>query len=120
MPIAVIVIAVVALFIYIRRKLRSGAGCCGEHEPTAKRIRPKDTDLSDHPYRYKAIIEGMVCTRCVRRAENALNSYDGIYAVVTLDTKTALVYSKTILSRRQAAQILSQADLVLTDFMEVE
>ena len=120
MPIAVIVIAVVALFIYIRRKLRSGAGCCCEHEPTAKKIRPKDTDLSDHPYRYKVIIEGMVCTRCVRRAENAFNSYDGIYAVVTLDTKTALVYSKTILSRRQAAQILSQADLVLTDFMEVE
>ena len=120
MPIAVIVVAVVALFIYIRRKLRSGAGCCGEHEPTAKKIRPKDTDLSDHPYRYKAIIEGMVCTRRVRRAENAFNSYDGIYAVVTLDTKTAFVYSKTILSRRQAAQILSQADLVLTDFMEVE
>lgn len=120
MPIAVIVVAVAALFIYIRRKLRSGAGCCGEHEPTAKKIRPKDTDLSDHPYHYKVIIEGMVCTRCVRRAENAFNSNDGIYAVVNLDTKTALVYSKMILSRRQAAEILSQADLTLIDFMEAE
>ena len=120
MPIAVIVVAVVALFIYIRRKLRGGAACCGEHEPTAKKIRPKDTDLSGHRFRYEAKIDGMVCAGCVRRAENAFNSYDGIYAVVSLDTKSAKIFSKQTLSRRQAAKILSQADLTLIDFMEVE
>ena len=62
----------------------------------------------------------MVCANCVRNAENALNSAEGIYAAVDLGSKTALIYSKRILERREAAAIIGEASYTLTEFEEVK
>lgn len=101
-------------------KLRQGGNCCGEHEATAKKVCVSDTDLSHYPYRYEALIEGMVCANCVRNAENAFNSNDGIFASIELRTKTAAIYSKHRLERRDAAAMLEDTTYTLTGFREVE
>ena len=49
---------------------------------------------------------------------NAFNSEDGVYAAVDLSSKTADVYTKQIMERRRAAQILENTGYVMTGFRE--
>ena len=102
----------------ILHKLRHGGGCCGEHEAPAARIRAGDRDLSHYPYQYHAGIEGMVCSHCVRNVENAFHQSEGIYAVVDLGSKTARLYAKHPLTRRDAAVMLDGTSYTLTEFKE--
>ena len=37
------------------------------------------------------VIEGMHCHKCVERCEKALNSLEGVSAIVNLDNKTATI-----------------------------
>ena len=116
--IAAIVAGCILLCVLVIRKLRHGGSCCGEHDALPAKIRPADNDLSHYPYRYTAEISGMICTRCVRNAENAFHATGYIRAVVHLDDHTAKLYSKTPLTRRETAQILSPLGFTLTAFKE--
>ncbi|MCR4780356.1 MAG: heavy-metal-associated domain-containing protein [Ruminiclostridium sp.] len=120
MPILVgfIVIACAALIVLATvRRIRRGGGCCGEHEGAPKKIRPADRDKSHYPYRYTARVEGIVCANCVRRVENSFNSRGGIYAKVNTDDNTVMIYSKSPLERREAAQMID-GSYYLADFVE--
>ena len=119
MPIIIAAVCAV-LAVMIVRKLRHGGSCCGEHETAAAKIRAAERDLSHYPYRYRAVIEGMVCANCVRNAENAFNSAEGIYASADLGSKTADIRSKRRLERREAAAMLDGTSYTLTEFEEVK
>ena len=119
----IVIAAVTAVFtaliaFYVIRRIRRGGSCCGEHEAAAHKIKAADTDISHYPYRYTVGIEGMVCSHCVRNVENAFNSAEDIFAVVDLAAKTAAVYSKHRLVRREAADILEGTTYTVTDFKE--
>lgn len=121
MHIVMIIVAVcgVALIIFsIIHKIRHGGSCCGEHEAAAAKIHAADHDLSHYPYHYTAEIEGMVCTHCVRNVENAFHKFEGIYAVVNLGSKTAKLYAKHSLTRKEAAAMLNSTSYTLTEFKE--
>ena len=118
-PVIIAVVCVVLALIIVR-KIKHGGGCCGEHETAAVKVRAADRELSHYPYRYRAVIEGMVCANCVRNAENALNSSEGIYALVELGSKTADIRSKRRLERREAAALLDGTSYTLTEFEEVK
>ncbi len=60
------------VYSYIR-KLRYGGGCCGEHEGAVKKVKVADRDKTHYPYETVLTIDGMTCSNCVRRVENALN-----------------------------------------------
>ena len=105
MPLLTALVVFLLLAAVILKKIKHG-GCCGEHESAAAKVRSADSDISHYPYRYEAQIEGMVCSNCVRNAENAFNSAEGIYARIDLGRKTALIYSKRSLGRRDAAAVL--------------
>ena len=121
MNVPVIIAAVCAvLAVMIVGKIKHGGSCCGEHEAAAAKVRAADRDLSHYPYRYRAVIEGMVCANCVRNAENAFNSVEGICASVELGSKTADIRSKRRLERREAAAILDGTSYTLTEFEEVK
>lgn len=112
--------AAVFLAVLIFAKLKHGGGCCGEHESAAAKIRSADADISHYPYRYEVGIEGMVCANCVRNAENAFNSAEGIFAKADLAGKSAVIYSKRKLERREAAAMLSGTSYTLTYLREEE
>ena len=123
MHIAIITAAVCGVLLMaftVIRRIRHGGSCCGEHEAAAAKIRAADRDLSHYPYRYTAEIEGMVCSHCVRNVENAFCSADGIYAAADLGRKTAKLYAKHPLTRREAAAVLDGTGYTLTAFKEEE
>lgn len=124
MHIGIIIIVAVCCAVLIVRtiihKIRHGGGCCGAHEAAADRIRAADCDLSHYPCHYTAEIEGMVCANCVRNAENAFHAAEGIYAAVDLGSKTAKLYAKHPLTRREAAAMLDGTGFTLTEFKEEE
>lgn len=120
MPVIIAAAAIALLAVVIIRKLRHGGSCCGEHESIAAKVSAEDRDISHYPYRYRIGIEGMVCAGCVRNAENAFNRGEGIMARAELKSKTAVIYSKRRLERRQAAEFLSGTSYTLTDFREVK
>ena len=108
-----------ALIVFsVIRKIRHGGSCCGEHEAAAVKIRAADRDLSHYPYHYTAEIEGMVCAHCVRNVENAFHSAEGIHAAVDLGRKTARLFAKHPLTRREAAAMLDGTSYTLTAFKE--
>ncbi|MBR1724464.1 MAG: ATPase P, partial [Ruminococcus sp.] len=100
--------------------LSRGGGCCGEHESAPKRIKPRDRDLSNYRYLYTAKVEGMVCSNCLVRVENAFNGNEGVYARGRLEGKTIKLYSKKALTRRDAAEMLGGLSYTITEFMEEE
>lgn len=54
------------------KKLRAGGGCCGPHEAAEKKVRVADRDKSHYPYTAVLRVDGMTCSNCVRRVENAI------------------------------------------------
>ncbi len=66
------------------KKLRAGGGCCGPHEAAEKKVRVADRDKSHYPYTAVLRVDGMTCSNCVRRVENALNRLDGVWAEADL------------------------------------
>ena len=77
----IVVICVFAIYSY-GHKMRHGGGCCGSHEAAEKKVKVTLT------------IDGMTCSNCSRRVENALNSLDGIWAKVDLGERKADVRLK--------------------------
>lgn len=70
------------------RKLRHG-GCCGAREAPEKKVRVPDRDKRHYPYSCTMTIDGMTCSNCVRRVENALNRLDGVWCTVDLGQRQA-------------------------------
>ena len=76
------------------KKLRKGGDCCGEREAAEKKVRVEDRDKSHYPYAVTLAIEGMMCTNCARKVENAFNRQDGMWAKVDFAARKALVRMK--------------------------
>ena len=110
--------AVIVLMIgYMVRHLRSGGGCCGEHEVPAKHIRAADRNPSHYRYHYTAQIDGMVCGNCVRRVENMFHS-QGCLASVDLAKKTAMIHAKQQRNRQEIAKMLDEIGFTLIEWEE--
>lgn len=98
--------------------MKYGGGCCDSHSSAETKIKSKDRNKLHYPHHYVINIEGMVCGKCAVKVENAFNSEDGVYAAVDLSSKTADVYTKQIMERRRAVQIIENTGYVLTGFRE--
>lgn len=86
----VIVIAVLLVIVVIAvksfcKKLTRGGGCCGEHEPAEKKVKVVDRKQEHYPFILFLQIDGMTCSNCILRVENALNRLEGVWAQVYLD-----------------------------------
>jgi copper chaperone CopZ len=76
-------------------RIRHGSACCGERDAPQKKIQPADKNKSHYPYKYTLAVDGMHCSNCTRHVENALNSFEGLWATASLENKTVTVLSKT-------------------------
>ena len=96
----IILIIIVLICIYsiksYMKKLQNG--CCGGETESIKKVRVKDKNLSHYPYEIKIRVNGMTCSHCKIRAENALNILDGVFAKVDLDAGIATVHMKNMIS----------------------
>ena len=95
---AIFVASIILLIIMMKKKLLHGGSCCGGHEAPESKVKVADKNISHYDYHYEVSIEGMVCSNCATRVENALNGNDGIYAKADLGNKKAVPVSDRIQS----------------------
>ena len=101
------------LYLAIRR-LRRGSSCCGEREAAPRRVTVRDRNRSHYPFVVELRIGGMTCENCARRVENFLNSLDGTWAVVRIDTHTAHVRCKQAPNEDLLRTAVREAGYVVT------
>ena len=99
----------------IWRTARYGGSCCSSGGAPDKKIRVKDRNKANYPFSYKLRIEGMVCSGCVRKVENALNSEGELWAKADLGSKEVEVLSKRVMSRDDFLQLLKGTSYTLID-----
>lgn len=107
--IAIIIFAILSII----KRIKYGSACCGTRDAAPKKIRVKDKNKSHYPYTYTLNVDGMHCSNCARHVENALNSKDGIWAIVKLENNTVLVRSKNPLEWDELSPVISKAGYTL-------
>ena len=95
----VIIIAVLILIIGMAvystvHRVRHGSPCCGERDPKEEKVKVTDKNKNHYPYTYVLKVDGMHCSNCARRVENALNAGDGRWAIADVSKKEVTLYSK--------------------------
>ncbi len=94
-----IILAVLALIGWAAytayQRFHKGSACCGTREEGPKKVSVRDRNPAHYPYTAEARITGMTCENCARRVENALNTQEGIWAAVRIDTHKAVIRCKT-------------------------
>ena len=93
-----VIIAVLALAVVLGVRSmvkRVNRGCCGDRdEVKIEAVKVEDRNKSHYPYEAVLSVDGMTCSHCARRVENALNRLEGVYAKVMLDQGSADVLMK--------------------------
>ena len=112
----VLAIIVVCAILSTRKRIKYGSACCGTHDAAPKKIKVKDKNKSHYPYTYTLTVDGMHCSNCARRVENALNSKDGVWAKVNLEKKSVLVRAKSQLKWEDFSTLINKAGYTLIEF----
>ncbi len=102
----------------IRKRIKYGSSCCGTHDAAPAKVKVKDKKPDHYPHTYKLTVDGMHCSNCSRRVENALNSKEGLWATVKLEDKSVLVRAKSPVTEEELSRLISDAGYTLLDFSE--
>ena len=106
--IVIVLILILAAAIYgTVKRIRFGSSCCGTKTPPDKKVKVKDRNRNNYPYKYTLSVDGMHCSNCARRVENALNKTEGRWATVDLANKEVRLYSKLEETDRDLASVIS-------------
>ena len=107
--ILVLLAIIVGAIFSIKKRIKYGSSCCGSHDAAPKKIKIRDKIKKHYPYTFTLSVDGMHCSNCVLRVENALNSLEGIWAKVNLENKSVLVLSKYKIEENQLSKAVSDA-----------
>ncbi len=105
--ILILITIIICAILSIRKRIKYGSSCCGTHDAGPSKVRVRDKNKSHYRYTYTLSVDGMHCSNCARRVENALNSKDGVWATVRLEDKSVLVRSKNPLESREISSSIS-------------
>jgi len=115
--IVILILAIIVLcaILSIRKRIKYGSSCCGGHDAAPKKIKVSDKNKAHYPYTYTLTVDGMHCSNCARRVENALNSKEGVWAKVNLENKSVLVRAKSQLKWEDLSPIISAEGYTLIE-----
>ena len=116
---AIFAAAIILLISMMKNKLMNGGSCCGGHEAPEPKVKVGDKNISHYDYHYEAAIEGMVCSNCATRVENALNRNEGIYAKVDLGNKKAVIHAKRALRKEEVLEYLKELPYTIMNFLNL-
>ncbi len=115
--IVTVLILILAAAIYgTVKRIRFGSSCCGTKTPPEKKVKVKDRNKNNYPYRYILSVDGMHCSNCARRVENALNKTEGRWATVDLADKEVSLYSKHEETDRDLAGVIAASGYTMLSF----
>ncbi len=90
-----VLVLIVGLAVYSTvKRIRYGSSCCGEREPGEKKVRVKDRNKANYPFAYTMKVDGMHCSNCALRVENALNKCGYRWAKADVGGKRVELLSK--------------------------
>ncbi len=113
-PAIIVLLAIVALAVYgTVKRIRFGSACCGTKEPPEKKVRVKDKNRDNYPYKYVLSVDGMHCSGCARRIENAFNRTDGRWATASVEKSEVRLLSKREETESGLADITDSAGYTL-------
>lgn len=108
---AIIIVILVAVLVFgvksYAKKLANG--CCGAGGDEVRKVRVEDKDPAHYPYSVTLSVEGMTCSKCKARVENALNGIDGVWAQVDLQAGSAQVRMKKTVPDDELYRVVAQA-----------
>lgn len=113
--ILLILLVCYAVFRSVRR-FRKGNACCGEQAEDVKRIDVEDKNKRHYPFLAEAGITGMTCSNCAAKVENALNSLNGIWATVRIDTQKAVIRGKQPIEEAQIRKAVHHAGYGISSY----
>ena len=116
----IILLLIVAFAVYgTVRRIRFGSSCCGEHDAADKKVRVKDKNKKNYPYTYVLNVDGMHCSNCARRIENAFNKTEGRWAEADVGRKEVILRTKREESERDLSGIVSGAGYTMLAFKRI-
>ena len=105
-----LLILVVAYAVYgTVKRIRYGSSCCGEREAAPKKVKVKDRNKDNYPFTYVLKVDGMHCSNCALRVENALNSREGHWANADVGKKEVLLRSKHEVNEDELGKTVASA-----------
>lgn len=114
MGVIAVLLVIVALAVYgTVKRIRYGSACCGTKDPAEKKVRVSDRNKDHYPYRYLLSVDGMHCSNCARRIENAFNRTEGRWASADVGKKEVRLLSKHEEEERDLADITGSAGYTL-------
>ena len=108
--IILVLIAIIVLALSsIKKRIKYGSACCGSHDAAPAKIKVKDKNKAHYPYTYTLSVDGMHCSNCAIRVENALNATEGLWAKVSLENKSVTVLAKNPNEESELAKKITEA-----------
>ncbi|WP_300757548.1 heavy metal-associated domain-containing protein [uncultured Brachyspira sp.] len=102
------VITVIAIMNYIK-KMKSGSSCCSEGSEIIRKVKIKDKNKKNYPYKKVIKIGGMTCTKCAQIIENNFNKLGYIYAKIDFDNEEGLILSKKELEGKVLEDVIKES-----------
>ena len=93
--IVVAILVVICIYGVISYRKKLTEGCCGGGGDSVKKVKASDRDASHYPYTVVIGVEGMTCSKCQIRVENAFNTQEGMWGEVDLSKHQVTVHMKT-------------------------
>ena len=115
--ICILILIIILALLSIRKRILYGSACCGGHDAPPAKIRVHDKNKSHYPYTYVLSVDGMHCSNCSRRIENALNIMNGVWAKADLETKKVTVRSKTELNAEEISAKINEAGYTVLEIL---
>lgn len=105
----ILILLVIGVFAVKNYAKNLAHGCCGSGGDTVKKVRVRDRDPAHYPHCVRIAVEGMTCSHCQQRVENALNAEEGVWAQADWKAGSALVRMKTPVSEDILRKIITRA-----------
>lgn len=110
-----VVVIAVAVYSTVRR-IRYGSSCCGEKDPAPKKIKVADRNRDHYEFSYLLNVEGMHCSNCAVRIENAFNEGGQRWAKADVGKAEVELLSKREETEEELCRIVDSAGFTLLSF----
>ena len=118
--IIIVLLAIVALAVCSTiRRIRYGSSCCGERDAAPKKVKVADRNKAHYPHEYVLKVDGMHCSNCDRRVENALNAGEGRWATANIEKKEVIFLSKQEERETEIGRIISSAGYTMLSYKQI-
>lgn len=112
----IILLVIIAAVIAAVRSVKKGGSCscgCGSSDSPAP-VRVHDRNPNHYSHEALIRIEGMHCSNCAVKVDNALNQMEGVWSTTSLGEKQADVLMKEPLEENLLKQKIREAGYIVS------